>query len=81
MFLPDTRASAWGRGCPTQSTAQFWPGQDSVHQRGCAPEDISMEELDTAEKGLDEEESSREVFYLDSLSGHQEDRNDYSFCA
>ena len=52
-----------------------------MHQRGCAPEDIYLEELDTAEKGLDEEESSREVFYLDSLSGHQEDRNDYSFCA
>lgn len=33
-----------------------------------------MEELETAEKGLDEEESSREVFYLDSLSGHQEEK-------
>lgn len=39
----------------------LWP------QRGCAPEDISVEELETTEKGLDEEQSSREVFCLDSL--------------
>ena len=38
------------------------------------PEDISVEELETTEKGLDEEQSSREVFYLDSLSGHQEEK-------
>lgn len=74
IFLPDTRVSAWGRDCPTESTAQFWPGQDSVPQRGCVPEDISVEELETTEKGLDEEQSSREVFYLDSLSGHQEEK-------
>lgn len=61
IFLPDTRA--WD--CPTESTAQFWPSQDSVPPGAVRLRTFPWRSFgDYWKEGLDEEQSSREVFCL-----------------